>query len=74
VKPKECPKCTHRPLTQVLNGGSFHPTGATGGGLWYFRTFDLYECSKCEEYFYDNNKMYSAEPLRGNDFYKREEY
>ncbi len=68
---KKCPKCNYKRLTLVLNRSAFHPTGATGGGLWYFRTFDLYECPECEEYFYVHGELVRAEPLYGNDIYKR---
>lgn len=60
---KNCPDCKIEMLL-LLDHSKYHPTGATGGGTWIFRSFALYECPRCGEYFYVEGKLIYAKPLK----------
>ena len=60
---KQCPKCEALRL-KLLDKTTYHPTGATGGGVWIFQTFDLYKCIACGEFFHNKGERIHSEPLR----------
>ena len=59
----ECPECKAL-MKKVLDKTIYHPTGASGGGVWTFRTFDLHRCIVCGEYFHDGGEIVRSTPLK----------
>lgn len=60
---KNCPKCKALRV-KLLDKTMYHPTGASGDGGWTFRTFDLYKCIACGEYFHNVGELIRSEPLK----------
>ena len=60
---KECPECKALRV-KVLDKKIYHPTGSSGGGVWIFRTFDLYRCIACNEYFHNIGEIIKSKPLK----------
>lgn len=67
----KCPECEKNLKLNVpnkmkilLDHSKPHPTGASGGGIWHFRTFVLYKCMRCWEHFYVEGKRITARPLK----------
>ncbi len=57
-------KCECGEEIRLIQGGHYSPTGASGGGNWYFRCFDLYKCPICEKHFYIEKKTIVAKPFK----------
>ena len=47
----KCPECK-KEMIMLLGQHNYHLTGMRGDGTCYFRTFDLYKCVNCGEYFH----------------------